>query len=878
MSSGVIDDEEDPWSYSFPASNDSLPINSSNEVNKEETERNTSSTNSSNNSNKLNNRLSVESNGSNLYLGVINNDKKIDSTMDSESQLSSNSSLEKASMELRHRKLHIVTPTSKASRSSLSLQSPFIQKSTPADPKTTKHDANSIISKDSSGNGLFQESIRPEEYLSPTKSGFLGNLQGLSNLPSDSTVNEPKDNLISSPKSINDIGSPRDSPKIIAYRKSRRTISEGNYLPSIDTPDNVPIEKFDSRLYVDEFFADSNYRYAALKRNIDFHQLFRSIDLTDRLLEDFACALSREILLQGRIYISENYICFNSNLLGWVTSLIIPMNDIIGFEKKHTAGLFPNGIAIETNEIKHTFASFLSRDMTFDFIVKVWEESTGRKLESSETASSKNEKIDNQNNDNIINSSNIPNLDINDQKCLPEESPRIHNYIMSIDENEAEEYSEDEDSQDEDSQEEFTEYISSPIVGTSENGGYIDQHKITSKILKFKPDSKYKNLGPDTHSPTQVGDSFTPEDNEIELCEEIIDAPLGIIFDITFGETNTSFHRNFIETHDGSELSEYSIFQPSEDDPTKSERSYTYRRALGYSIGPKSTKCEVTEVIEHLNFADYINIVTTTSTPDVPSGNSFTVKTRYLFTWAEDNKTKLNMSFFIKWTGTSWIKGVIEKQSLAGQKAVIKDYIDGLKKEINQCTILTEGIITPPIPINEEIRPIISTPKVKKVKISKENVNVSSGGSVGFIKNNLIYVLYLILSFFVLLLIIQLRLFKVVNESNELIKSQVLINTHLLYAIQAITPSQADEIIYKSNDEDQLWKWVDKTYGKKLSPVEKVKFLTYQLQNIYQDEESDITNKHKNNKKITFNDIKKSVKNFNYQDYLNVDDIKEKLL
>lgn len=36
---------------------------------------------------------------------------------------------------------------------------------------------------------------------------------------------------------------------------------------------------------------------------------------------DFGCALQKEILLQGRIYISENHICFNANIFGWVTNV-----------------------------------------------------------------------------------------------------------------------------------------------------------------------------------------------------------------------------------------------------------------------------------------------------------------------------------------------------------------------------------------------------------------------------------------------------------------------------------------------------------------------------------------------------------------------------
>lgn len=36
---------------------------------------------------------------------------------------------------------------------------------------------------------------------------------------------------------------------------------------------------------------------------------------------DYGCALQREILIQGRLYISENHVCFHANIFGWVTDV-----------------------------------------------------------------------------------------------------------------------------------------------------------------------------------------------------------------------------------------------------------------------------------------------------------------------------------------------------------------------------------------------------------------------------------------------------------------------------------------------------------------------------------------------------------------------------
>lgn len=50
--------------------------------------------------------------------------------------------------------------------------------------------------------------------------------------------------------------------------------------------------------------------------------------------------------------------------------------------------------------------------------------------------------------------------------------------------------------------------------------------------------------------------------------------------------------------------------------------------------------------------------LTTTKTPDVPSGGSFAVKTKTCFTWARNNTTRVLVTTAVEWTGRSFIKGM----------------------------------------------------------------------------------------------------------------------------------------------------------------------------------------------------------------------------
>ena len=52
---------------------------------------------------------------------------------------------------------------------------------------------------------------------------------------------------------------------------------------------------------------------------------------------------------------------------------------MVKIEKRSTAGLFPNVISIETVDgTLHTFASFLSRDQTYELMLTLWKGKTGK--------------------------------------------------------------------------------------------------------------------------------------------------------------------------------------------------------------------------------------------------------------------------------------------------------------------------------------------------------------------------------------------------------------------------------------------------------------------------------------------------------------------
>ncbi|KAG7820058.1 hypothetical protein KL928_001495 [Ogataea angusta] len=530
-----------------------------------------------------------------------------------------------------------------------------IKKSTPANPETTKTDAVSLSfnqgdgladtdgSMNGDGDQMSQESAgeQPATPVPAPNATFMSSIKSLASISRQQEAETTTDTVSTLGTPLRSRPDAEDEGKLehvvnghtemLSYRRSSRRAKSSSIssLPktplteaSNDSFERSPAE-FSNKLYTDEKYLDTQYRYASLTRNVEFHELFKNIPDNERLLDDFSCALSREILLQGRLYVSEHYLCFNSNLLGWVTSLVISHDEVVHFERKSTAGLFPNGIVIETRDGKHTFASFISRDSTLNFLETVWSKSVAL----SKAKNEQSRALD-------LIESNLP---------APAVQQLSEDDVFTIDEN-------------------------GPLMD-----GETEEEVAASPV--------YRNEGPDKHSPTEC--SYEPEAHgESIILDKVFAAPMGVVFNVLFGEKIT-FHRHIMELSDGYNFSDYGPFRENENEELV--RKFEYEKKLNNSIGPKSAKVEASELIQHKDFNGYVEVVSTTCTPNVPSGTAFHVVTRYIFTWAEESQTRLKISYKIVWTGSSWIKGVIEKSTKSGQQKsadLIGEELDKILPEI----------------------------------------------------------------------------------------------------------------------------------------------------------------------------------------------------
>jgi hypothetical protein len=77
------------------------------------------------------------------------------------------------------------------------------------------------------------------------------------------------------------------------------------------------------------------------------------------LLSDFTCAVESTVLLHGRMYITNRFICFYSNLFGLEKKIRIPYSHIRSITKENTAMVIPNAISISTGSYTIMFEVLL---------------------------------------------------------------------------------------------------------------------------------------------------------------------------------------------------------------------------------------------------------------------------------------------------------------------------------------------------------------------------------------------------------------------------------------------------------------------------------------------------------------------------------------
>lgn len=107
------------------------------------------------------------------------------------------------------------------------------------------------------------------------------------------------------------------------------------------------------------------------KTNAQYHKLFKEVSKDELLRQSYTCALQRDILYQGKMFVSDNWVCFHSKVFGRDTKIAIPVMSVTFLKKTKTALLVPNALVIEAANEQHVFVSFLSRNTAFKLLKSI---------------------------------------------------------------------------------------------------------------------------------------------------------------------------------------------------------------------------------------------------------------------------------------------------------------------------------------------------------------------------------------------------------------------------------------------------------------------------------------------------------------------------
>ncbi|KAI8847174.1 hypothetical protein BC829DRAFT_396983 [Chytridium lagenaria] len=110
-----------------------------------------------------------------------------------------------------------------------------------------------------------------------------------------------------------------------------------------------------------------------------------------------------------------------------------------------------------------------------------------------------------------------------------------------------------------------------------------------------------------------------------------------------------------------------------------SHRHMEYVIPLNNPLGPKSTRCQAREFIEHVEevleggSVGYVCVKQTSVTPDVPAGNTFLTHLKICLTRVSATETRLKASCDVEFTKSSWIQSVLKSAVPDGMRTYYRE-------------------------------------------------------------------------------------------------------------------------------------------------------------------------------------------------------------
>ncbi|XP_058489644.1 protein Aster-B isoform X1 [Solea solea] len=434
------------------------------------------------------------------------------------------------------------------------------------------------------------------------------------------------------------------------------------------------------------------------QRNEDFRKLFKQLPDTERLIVDYSCALQRDILLQGRLYLSENWICFYSNIFRWETLLTVRLKDICSMTKEKTARLIPNAIQVCTDTEKHFFTSFGARDRTYMMMFRLWQNALldkplcpkelwhfvhqcyGNELgltsddedyvppDDDFNTMGFSEEIPNEENE-----INTDNLSKSSTEAKPEGSPPLLHKKMVPNSTLPSPGNHDTHITFDLPVEEFAdclpdgELLTVPLVVEEKNndasrpGGIVPSPSLDFNDNEDLPTELSDSS--ETHDEGEV-QAFHEDLNGRQHINEIYKFSVDKLYGILF--TESQFMSDFMEQRRFSDV----VYHPwKKEEAGNQTREILYTISLSNPLAPKTATVTETQTLYKASQESECYIIDAeVVTHDVPYHDYFYTLNRYMLTRVAKNKCRLRVSTELRYRKQPWglVKGFIEKNFWSG--------------------------------------------------------------------------------------------------------------------------------------------------------------------------------------------------------------------
>ncbi|XP_031567029.1 protein Aster-B-like isoform X2 [Actinia tenebrosa] len=483
--------------------------------------------------------------------------------------------------------------------------------------------------------------------------------------------------------------------------------------------------------------ASFNQMFSSYKsKSGDFRRLFKDLPDSEQLIVDYSCALQRDILVHGRLYISQNWLCFYANIFGWETFVTIKCTDITSIRKEKTALVIPNAVQINTESEKYFFASFISRDTAFTVLFRIWQNALlDQPLTPSELIHMVGKYVESDKEDSDDSDKDLSSED-SDLSGGEEEDDEPED----VDDDDFDEILTDDEvtKQDDEDKENKADNSAFKPVGNSalttapelsitppsptqlkksENGNTSEGSSVTHRkkrspspvskgsdiksLLKSMRKDKYKLSDTEETTMKHIKESsdmdeegsvseFLEEESKephncmcdkhlaIEMLNEVWPLSVDDLYGLLFTESN--FYKKLQKHRKTKDL----VFKPWTKSDDGQHRTITYTIALNYSIGPKTSPTTEAQHCFKGSVPGKVYIVqAVVNNEGIPYGDSFSVVTRYCITKCTDKSCRLRITSEIKYKKSVWgfVKNMIEKNASDGLKEYFTFLGESLRKE-----------------------------------------------------------------------------------------------------------------------------------------------------------------------------------------------------